>query len=212
MIGIVDYGMGNIQSVKNAFERLNAKVHIVTSPEDLAQCSGIILPGVGAFSKAMANLREMRLIAPLKAKVDDGTPVLGICLGMQLLAQVSEEHGQHEGLGIIPGKVRLIPVGNTLRLPHIGWNEVRPVRPGALFKGLKENATFYFVHSFMLECDPGNLTALTDYGGNVTAAIQHGSVFAVQFHPEKSQTNGSLLLRNFIDFVSTYEGQRDAHA
>ena len=204
MIGIVDYGMGNIQSVRNAFVRLGSSVRIVTSGREIAECRGLVLPGVGAFHMAMQNLSQMGLIPSIQQVVAQGTPLLGICLGLQLLAESSEEHGQHEGLGLIPGRVRRIPVSPGHRLPHIGWNTVslRPRTDDVLFAGIKNESAYYFVHSFMLDCEARYVTAVTDHGGPVTAAVQSGSIFAVQFHPEKSQTNGLRLLKNFVRQVA----------
>lgn len=207
MIGIIDYGMGNIQSVQNAFERVGGKVEIVSTGAALAACEGLVLPGVGAFSKAMENLTKRGLIEPLKRRVADGVPLLGICLGLQLLADSSEEFGDHRGLGLIPGRVRLIPIRPGFQLPHIGWNTVEYTAPtdGGLFKGVKDGGSFYFVHSYMLDCDSKFVTAVTGHGARVTAAIQHGNVFAAQFHPEKSQSNGLRMLKNFVQVVADRE-------
>lgn len=212
MIGIVDYGMGNIQSVLNSFARAGSEARIVTSGRELAECGGIVLPGVGAFSKAMENLRNQGLVEPLKRASADGVPLMGICLGLQLLAESSEEHGSHEGLGIVPGHVRRVPVTPGHRLPHIGWNQVR-IRPGADgFEGIKDGSCFYFVHSYMMECDPRYVAATTDHGCEVTAAIQARNVFATQFHPEKSQAVGLQLIRNFIGRVAARAGAGSVHA
>ena len=211
MIGIIDYGMGNIQSVQNAFERVGGKVGIVNTSAALAGCEGLVLPGVGAFSKAMENLGKLGLIEPLKCRVADGVPLLGICLGLQLLADSSEEFGDHCGLGLIPGRVRLIPVRPGFHLPHIGWNTVEYTASvdGGIFKGVKDGGSFYFVHSYMFDCDPKFVTAVTDHGARVTAAIQYDNVFAAQFHPEKSQTNGLRMLKNFVQIVADREDVRN---
>ena len=214
MIGIVDYGMGNIQSVLNAFERLGHTVKIVTSGNQLKECTGMVLPGVGAFSKAMENLHKMDLVEPLKDQVAAGIPILGICLGLQLLADESEEYGSHKGLGLIPGSVRLLPVKLGYQLPHIGWNEVKITlrQDEGIFKGIKDYSCFYFVHSFMLECDPKFISAVTDHGCTVTAAVQSGLVFGTQFHPEKSQASGLRLVKNFIERVSLEATVKVVHA
>jgi glutamine amidotransferase len=214
MIGIIDYGMGNIQSVLNAFERLGHSAQIVTTGRQLKECTGMVLPGVGAFSKAIENLHKMDLVEPIKDVVAAKTPLLGICLGLQLLADESEEYGKHKGLGLIPGQVRMLPVKSGYHLPHIGWNEVKisPRVDEGIFKGIKEDSCFYFVHSFMLECDPKFITAVTDHGCTVTAAIQRGLVFAAQFHPEKSQANGLRLLKNFIERVALEATAKEVHA
>jgi glutamine amidotransferase len=162
----------------------------------------------------MENLRTLKLIGPLRRKVEEGTPLLGICLGLQLLAEVSEEFGTHQGLGLIPGRVRLIPVQPGYHLPHIGWNVVRyTATPGSgLFHGVKDGGSFYFVHSYMIECDPKYITAITDHGGRVTAAVQYGNIFASQFHPEKSQSNGLRMLKNFIRCVPEETPDKTEHA
>jgi glutamine amidotransferase len=213
MIGIIDYGMGNIQSVRNAFERVGAEVRVVAQGHELAACDGLVLPGVGAFSMAMVNLHKNDIVAPLKDMVAAGTPLLGICLGLQLLADASEEFGAHQGLGLIPGRVRRIPVTGDLRLPHIGWNglRIRPEVDGGLFDEVPQDSAVYFVHSFMFDCDPRYVSATTDYGGEVTAAVCRDNIQAVQFHPEKSQTQGLRLLRNFNRTVQVRR-EKAAHA
>jgi glutamine amidotransferase len=204
MIGIIDYEMGNIQSVRNAFLRVGGNVEIVTTVESLTSCEGLVLPGVGAFSKAMENLAKLGLVESIKRKVANGTPLLGVCLGLQLLADSSEEFGDHPGLGLIPGRVRRIPVKPGHHLPHIGWNSVKYTNPQetGIFKGVADDSAFYFVHSYMFDCDPSFVTAVTNHGARVTAAIQRGNIYAAQFHPEKSQTNGLRLLKNFVGLVA----------
>ena len=204
MIGIIDYGMGNIQSVKNALLRVGGNVEIVTTGKQLASCEGLVLPGVGAFSKAMENLAMLGLVEPLKSTVAHGTPLLGVCLGLQLLADSSEEFGDHPGLGLIPGRVCRIPVKQGYHLPHIGWNPVKYnySQETGIFKGVREDSSFYFVHSYMFDCDPSFVSAVTDHGTAVTAAVQHGNIYATQFHPEKSQTNGLRVLKNFVELVA----------
>lgn len=210
MIGIIDYGMGNIQSVRNALERAGTSARIVLQGAELAECDGLVLPGVGAFGQAMANLTAAGMVRAIANRVADGTPLLGICLGLQLLAEGSEEHGWHPGLGLVPGRVRRMRVAPGSHLPHVGWNEARrtPVDDAGLFEGVPDPSSFYFVHSYALDCDPGVVIATTDYDGPVTAAIRFGSVFATQFHPERSQTNGLRILRNFVAHVAA----RCAHA
>lgn len=214
MIGVIDYGMGNIQSVLNALEKVGSPARIVTTSEAMEDCGGLVLPGVGAFSKAMDNLAGMGLVGAIRKSVESGTPLLGICLGLQLLAEESDEHGRHEGLGIIPGRVRRLPVAPGYRLPHIGWNEVKltPLGDAGMFAGIKDDSTFYFVHSYMLECDPKFIAATTDHGCTVTAAVQSGAVYAAQFHPEKSQANGLRLLRNFVRRVAGTAAAGATHA
>lgn len=201
-IVIVDYGMGNIRSVRNALERMGASVSESHREEDLLTADGLILPGVGAFGEAMANLNARGLVQPLlRAVKSEGKPLLGICLGMQLLADSSEERGQSKGLSLIPGEVRRIPVPPGLRLPHIGWNSLSIKKKEPLFNNASEGDAVYFVHSFHYVCDAADVSATTDYGGELVAAVQRGNVFGMQFHPERSQSKGLILLGNFVDHV-----------
>lgn len=201
IIGLVDYGMGNIQSVKNALGKLGNTVKIVQSPSDLDNCHSLILPGVGAFGKAMDNLISAKMVDPLREKViSKKTPILGICLGMQLMVEASEERGQHEGLGFIPGVVKKISVSRDFRLPHIGWNSVDVKIQDPLFSQSESGNDFYFVHSFQVETKSEYCTATTNYNGTVTAAIQKEHIFGVQFHPEKSQSKGLRLLQSFVEY------------
>lgn len=201
MLIIVDYGMGNLASVANAFAAVGAEAVVSSKPDDVANASRVILPGVGAFGEAMSRLREGRLIEPLReAVLSRRVPCLGICLGMQLLAERSSEHGDHEGLGWIEGAVkRLEPSDPSLHIPHIGWNSVRHPRPSPLFEKLPAEPTFYFVHSYQFVTrDPAATIGVCDYGGEVTAVVARDHVFGTQFHPEKSQKHGLALLRNFL--------------
>lgn len=201
-INIVDYGMGNLQSVRNALELLGCEVGISRDPQSLLGADGLVLPGVGAFGEAMGNLRHRNLIDPLRhAVLDEGKPLLGICLGMQLLADSSDERGRFQGLSLIPGAVREIPVSGGLRLPHIGWNGVSVRKPDPLFCCIPDGGAFYFVHSYRFECDDAHVAGVTDYGTPIIAAVQKDRIFGVQFHPERSQCKGLRLLKNYIDFV-----------
>lgn len=203
-IDIVDYGMGNVQSVRNAFERLGCEVRVTDDPAALADADALVLPGVGAFGEAMSNLRNRQLIEPLRdAVLNKGKPLLGICLGMQLLADSSDERGNYYGLGLIPGRVREIPVAPGYRLPHIGWNDISVRLSEPLFDKLPDKSAFYFVHSYRFECDSRYVAGMTDYGSDVVAAVQRERIFGVQFHPERSQRKGLHLLRNFVDFVES---------
>lgn len=202
-IVVIDYGMGNIRSIQNALIRVGADVTISNRAKNLYNADALVLPGVGAFGEAISNLESLKLIDPIiNAVKKDGKPLLGICLGMQLLADSSEEGSLSKGLSLIPGLVERIPVGATLRLPHIGWNSLSIRHKEPLFSGIFEGDSFYFVHSYHFVCDPSDIAATTDYGCEVVAAVQRGNVFGVQFHPERSHNKGLLLLRNFIDYVN----------
>ena len=201
MIVIVDYGLGNLFSVQKAFEMLGAEVKVSGAAEDICAADRIVLPGVGAFGDGMDFLREKGLDSALTEEVmGKKKPFLGICLGLQFLAETGEEHGEHTGLGWIKGRIRKLDVEKQgLKIPHIGWNDLTMVRKSPLFAGINPVADFYFVHSYQLDCgDPADLVATATYGETITAAIQHGNIFATQFHPEKSQDNGLKLLENFI--------------
>ncbi|MBF0497667.1 MAG: imidazole glycerol phosphate synthase subunit HisH [Deltaproteobacteria bacterium] len=201
MIGIIDYGMGNILSVSKAFEMIGAEVTICNGPEDLAAVERIVLPGVGAFQGCMDNLRRAGFVEALEEMVlAGGKPILGICLGMQAMARRSFEHGEFPGLGWFDADVvRLDPADTALRVPQVGWNDI-DFSPGIpLFAGLRPGSDFYFVHSYYMKCrDQANVAATCDYGGEVTAAVIKNNIFATQFHPEKSQDYGLRLLRNFV--------------
>jgi len=203
MLGIVDYGMGNLLSVFHALEMLGAEVCICRRPEELEEMDRLILPGVGGFGDCMRNLEERGFIRALDLEViERGKAIFGICLGMQAMARSSAEGGEHKGLGWIPGRVvRLEPCYPWLRVPHIGWNEVK-FRPGMwCFSGLPERPEFYFVHSYAMQCEEErDAVAWCDYGGKMTAAVHRGNIFGTQFHPEKSQDHGLRVLRNFLDW------------
>lgn len=202
-IAIVDYGMGNIRSVHNAFERLGCTVTSTSSADEIAGADALILPGVGAFGEAVAQLEARRLVKPiLRAVHEQGKPLLGVCLGMQLLADSSEEHGRHRGLGLVPGAVRRLEPPGGLRVPHVGWNSISVRQRDPLFSAAHDGDAFYFVHSYHYTCDDGYVAATTDYGGPIVAAVQRGHVFGVQFHPERSQSKGLALLGNFVAHVA----------
>lgn len=197
-IAIVDYGMGNLHSVSKAVERLGYQPLVTGEREELLAADGIILPGVGAFGDAMEQLRETSLDSVMKEAAESGKPLLGICLGMQLLFSRSEEHGKYEGLGILPGSVVRF-AGGDYKVPHMGWNSLQfEKREHPLFAGLEEGHV-YFVHSYhVLPEVQADLLAVTDYGQPVTAIVGRGSVYGMQFHPEKSGELGMSLLRNFL--------------
>ncbi len=200
-IAIIDYGMGNVQSVANALEFLGYNAIITDNRNALIQCDAYILPGVGAFAEAMNNLRSRDLISLLQSQIiEKHKPILGICLGMQLFLETSEEMGLHQGLSWIKGKVVAIP--NTIQVPHVGWNNCIFTPNSSLFKHLTENSHFYFDHSFHVVCDEKYITAYCQDGPlSITSALQYNNIFATQFHPEKSQTKGLKILRNFLDYV-----------
>ncbi len=203
MIVIVDYGLGNLFSVQKALEMVGADVKISGRAEDIRTAERIILPGVGAFADGMNYLRAKGLDTVLTEEVmGKKKPFLGICLGLQFLAEVGEEYGEHKGLGWIKGRVRKLNVEHLgLKIPHIGWNDLEYIRPSPLFAGVNPGADFYFVLSYHLAVgDPADLVATATYGEKITAAIQRGNIFATQFHPEKSQDNGLKLLENFLSW------------
>ncbi len=202
-ITLIDYGAGNLGSVGNALTSLRVPFKIASSASEIAQARGIILPGVGAFASAMDRLNELQIVEPLTEKVlRHKTPFLGICLGMQLLAEDSTEQGLHKGLGWIRANVREMTAKPGVRIPHVGWNTTRTSRP-EMFTNIADGAHFYYDHSFAMECDDSLIAAECDYGGRVTGAIQSGHIWGTQFHPEKSQRNGLVLLRNFANFVKS---------
>jgi len=202
MIGVIDYGLGNLASVVGAVERLGHEVAVSSNPDELRQADKLILPGVGAFGDGMQNLRSRGLIEPLNNMVlGERMPILGICLGSQLVSRESEEFGHHEGLGWIAASVRrIMPDNPALRVPHVGWNELFQTRDSVLFEGIPNGSLFYYVHSYRLVAESADVVAgECDYGGRFPAAIQSGNIYATQFHPEKSQQHGLNLLKNFLD-------------
>jgi glutamine amidotransferase len=205
MIAIVDYGIGNLRSVQKALERVGATAVVTPDPAVLDAAEGVVLPGVGAFGDGMAQLRARHLVEPVLHQVERDKPLLGICLGMQLLFEESEEMGLHQGLRLLPGRVVRFPQGE-LKVPHIGWNQLRMAAGGAemaLLEGIAEGSHAYFVHSYYAAPEePGDVLAKTDYGLPFAAVVGRGRIFGAQFHPEKSQDVGLRLLRNYADLVS----------
>ncbi|MFD7525653.1 imidazole glycerol phosphate synthase subunit HisH [Paenibacillus chitinolyticus] len=196
MIAIIDYGMGNLHSVSKAVERLGCESTVTSDPKILAEADGLILPGVGAFGDAMEQLRSLGLDRLLRELTAQGKPLLGICLGMQLLFTSSEEYGEHDGLNLLPGQV--VRFQGDYKVPHMGWNRLEFKQTSPLLEGLEEGHV-YFVHSYHVK--PGrqeDLLAVTDYHQPVTAVVGRGSVFGMQFHPEKSGELGMRLLQNFV--------------
>ena len=199
MIAIIDYDAGNIKSVEKALAFLGEEAVVTRDFDTILKADGVILPGVGAFGDAMGKLRGYGLEEVIHQVVEKGTPFLGICLGLQLLFDSSEESVGVKGLGILPGKIVRIPAENGLKVPHMGWNNLSFPNQGKLFKGLPENSYVYFVHSFYLQADdPEIVTATTEYGVTIQASVEKKNVFACQFHPEKSSDVGMQILRNFI--------------
>lgn len=203
-IVIVDYGVGNIDSVRNAINALGySRVTVSCNPQILHEADALILPGVGAYLECAEKLRERHLDVILSEIVfHENTPIMGICVGMQLMADYSEEGGIHAGLGWIPGAVRRFNLPRQFAIPHVGWNDIAPVPESDLFKSLPDHPNFYFDHSFHFDCDQSYVVASCDYGVKVTAAIRRGNIFGVQFHPEKSQNNGLRVFRNFFNCIN----------
>jgi glutamine amidotransferase len=197
-IVIIDYGMGNLRSVEKALSAVGGSPGISGDPELVRKSARLILPGVGAFGDAMINLKQTGLDAAIRDAVTGGTPLLGLCLGLELLFSESEEFGRHEGLGLIPGNVRRFEQPN-LRVPHVGWNQIESLRADPLLEGLGEGSYFYFVHSFFVEpARSEDALAWTDYGRVFCSIARRENVWGAQFHPEKSQEAGKVLLRNFL--------------
>lgn len=200
MIGIVNLGRGNIGSVKNAVEFLGWSTTVFDAPEGIDTCDRIILPGVGSFFSVMTEMKRRGFDEPLKRFAARDGWILGICLGMQLLASLGTEHGEIEGLGLIPGRVTRMRVPEGMHLPHVGWNGVDPTCDHPLFRGVKKGVDFYFTHSYAFEVDDEtHAVGKTEYGIEFTSVVCSGRVWGVQFHPEKSQKNGLRILGNFLD-------------
>lgn len=202
MVVIIDYGLGNLRSVAGAVHRLGHEFRISRDAQDLEAADQLILPGVGAFGDGMKNLHELGLVSLLNRLVlHERKPILGICLGCQLLARESFEFGHHAGLGWIDASVvRLCPPDQELRVPHVGWNELHQTRPCPLWESVAPGSLFYYVHSFHLQCrDESVVTGLCPYGTNFVAAVRQGNIYGTQFHPEKSQLAGLTVLRNFLE-------------
>jgi glutamine amidotransferase len=206
MINIIDYEMGNLRSVANAFERLGLNARISSDPQDIASADKVVLPGVGAFRDCIDNLRHGGFVAPLLEHIDKGKPLLGICVGMQMLFDESEEFGRHQGLGLIPGRVVRFPAdmvahGERLKVPHMGWNTLELRRESPLFKGIADGSYVYFVHSYYCAAeDQEDVAASCCYGDiEFCASLWRDNIMATQFHPEKSQDLGLKIFRNFGD-------------
>jgi glutamine amidotransferase len=199
MVAIIDYDAGNIKSVENAVRFLGHEVKVTADAGEILSADHIILPGVGAFGDAMQRLRAADLEGTIRQAVEAGKPFLGICLGLQLIFEESEESPGVKGLALLPGRIKRIPDGDGRKVPQIGWNDLSFPREGKLFRGLPENPYVYFVHSYYLQAeDESIVTATTEYGVTVHASVQKDTLFACQFHPEKSSDVGLGILKNFL--------------
>lgn len=200
MIAIIDYDAGNIRSVEKALVSLGQEVKVTGDPEEILRADKVILPGVGAFGDAMANLNRCNLVPVIHEVVKKGTPFLGICLGLQLLFERSDETPGVDGLGILKGEILRIPAVEGLKIPHMGWNSLHFENDGRLFKDLLEQSYVYFVHSYYLKAQEEEIVkASTEYGTHIHASVEKGNVFACQFHPEKSGDVGLQILKNFVE-------------
>ena len=205
MIAVIDYGMGNLRSVQKSLEFVGAKVIVTHDPDLILNANSVVLPGVGAFKDCMANLKKLKLVDPIRKFIDGGKPFLGICLGLQVLFEESEEYGPVAGLGILPGKVVKFPGGSSetkngrpIKIPHMGWNQIKVKKNVPLFGGVGDAPYFYFVHSYYVVPEDQNMIAtVTNYGVEFVSGIQYKNIYAFQFHPEKSQTMGLSLLERF---------------
>ena len=200
MIAIIDYQMGNLRSVQKAFEKVGHAAEITCDTCHIDQADKIVLPGVGAFRDAIAELKRRDLVEPIKAAIESGKPFLGICLGLQLLFDVSYEDGEYEGLGVFAGEVRRFELPAGYKVPHMGWNQVSIRKPSPILNGIDDGSSFYFVHSYFVVPEDESLIVLeADYSTPFCSAVSRGNLFACQFHPEKSQAVGLRLLKNFAE-------------
>jgi glutamine amidotransferase len=204
VIAVVDYGMGNLRSVSKALEHVGAPVKVTSNPQDLKDARGIVLPGVGAFKDAVNNLKNLGLWNAIISEVEKGKPLLGICLGLQLLFEKSYEFGETKGLGLIEGEVVKFNLPAEYKIPHMGWNQIYKRKESKLLEGIKEGEFFYFVHSYYVKPAKKDVTLTeTDYGIYFTSSVEFENVFATQFHPEKSQKVGLKLLSNFVKIAKS---------
>ena len=202
MIAVIDYGAGNIRSVLKAFKYIGCDAKVTDDANEIAGAAAAVLPGVGAFGDAMESIKSSGLAEPVRGYISSGKPFLGICLGLQLLFEESEESPGERGLGVFKGKILRIPESSGLKIPHIGWNSLDIKKSGGLFDGAEENPYVYFVHSYYLKAeDRGIVSSPAEYGVAIDASIQSGNVFAAQFHPEKSGSAGLKMLKNFVSVI-----------
>ncbi|UCH81993.1 MAG: imidazole glycerol phosphate synthase subunit HisH [Nitrospiraceae bacterium] len=204
MIAIIDYGMGNLRSVEKGFLKVGAEVRVTNKPDDVLNADGVVLPGVGAFRDCMGELNNLNLVRSVHDTINAGKPYLGICLGLQVLFSESDEFGNCRGMDILKGRVIRFDLENKeLKIPQMGWNQLNIKRNNPLFKNIPDKSYFYFVHSYYVSPDDSSVIATTtDYGIEFTSSVWKDNIYAVQFHPEKSQTHGLQLLRNFTDIVN----------
>lgn len=195
MIGIIDYKLNNLRSVQKAFEKVGAAAFVSSDPRELARAEKLVLPGVGAFGRAMENIKSFDLEEVLRTHVAAGKPLIGICLGMQLLFTRSSENGMHEGLNLIEGEIKLFP--NSVKVPHIGWNQVEIRRKSKILTSVVDKSFVYFVHSYYAEPKENVTLTTTEYGLHFASVVQRENIFGIQFHPEKSQIAGLQMLKNF---------------
>jgi glutamine amidotransferase len=200
MLAIIDYQMGNLRSVQKGFEKMGHAAAITSDPAVIAQADKLVLPGVGAFADAIAELRRRDLVEPIRDAIASGKPFLGICLGLQMLFDVGYEDGEHEGLGILPGEVRRFDVPPEYKVPHMGWNRVHLKRRPPIFAGVEDDSHFYFVHSYYVAPqDDAVVAGIASYPNPFCAMVWRDNLFATQFHPEKSQAVGLQVLKNFAE-------------
>lgn len=200
MIAIIDYGVGNLRSVQKGLEKVGQQARIVQGPDEIREAGGVVLPGVGAFADAMKSLEERGLTGVIKEVAASGKPFLGICLGMQLLFEESEEGERVPGLALLKGRVRRLPPG--LKVPHMGWNQVEVARPAPIIRGVQDGSAFYFVHSYYVDpLETDVITTWTEYGIKFASIVAKNNIFGIQFHPEKSSNLGLHILKNFGELI-----------
>ena len=200
-VALLDYGVGNLHSAAKALDRAGAEIRVVPTVAEAAGAAGLVVPGVGAYGACLSGLGSAGGPAAVAGWLEGGRPLLGICVGMQLLFEASEEGPVSDGAGVVPGKIRRLTGGGGVKIPHIGWDEVSVRRGSRLLAGLGDGTRFYFVHSYAPEPDGAAVAAVCDYGGRFAAAVEHGNLFGTQFHPEKSGEAGLILLANFVNEV-----------